>query len=289
MRVISLASVRHLQNTQFWLLVIAGGLIAVHLSLTWRLSEDFSQMSMSALAWGAALSLLWEKRRTLSLESDVFSSLLGLLLIAFVLLRSLFVTSLDSFVQLSPFLGAIGLALLASGMKGLQQYWMELIIIFAFNVPVGLLTDQIDISMLTARFSTVLLSYLGVEVSRQGVNVILPTGAVEVYPGCSGIESIARLLRIAVLFLVMFPTDLAKKFLVPIVAILVAFVVNGVRVALMAFLVAYSNHEAFEYWHLGTGSQIFFLISILIFGLFCYFVSQKDDSDNHEPMEFSGS
>jgi exosortase/archaeosortase family protein len=87
----------------------------------------------------------------------------------------------------------------------------------------------------------------------------------------------------------MFPTDLAKKILVPVVAILVAFVVNGVRVALMAVLVAYSSQEAFEYWHTGTGSQIFFLITILIFGLFCYFISQKDDSDNHEPMEFSGS
>jgi len=45
--------------------------------------------------------------------------------------------------------------------------------------------------------------------------------------------------------------------LFPIVAVLVAFVVNGVRVALMAILVAYSSQEAFEYWHTGTGSEIF--------------------------------
>ena len=97
-------------------------------------------------------------------------------------------------------------------------------------------------------------------------------------------ESILHLWGLAVLFLVMFPTNLAKILLVPIVAILIAFVVNAVRVALMAVLVAYSNREAFDYWHLGTGSQIFFLITVLLFGLFCYFAS-KDDSDNRDPME----
>jgi len=30
-------------------------------------------------------------------------------------------------------------------------------------------------------------------------------------------------------------------------------------------LVAYSSQEAFEYWHTGTGSEIFFMISILFF------------------------
>lgn len=289
MKATSLAVVKPLQNTQFWLLAIAGGLIAVHLSLTWRVAPDTGKLSISVLGWGAALSLLWEKRHTLILESDVFSSFLGLLLIAFVLLKSLFVTSYDSVVDLTPFIAGLGLAMLASGVKGLQQYWQELMIVLALNAPVGLLLDRIDISLITAKFGTVLLSYLGFEVSRQGVNIFLPTGVVEVNPGCSGLESIIRLLRLAVLFLVMFPTDLAKKILIPIVAVLVAFVVNGVRIALMAVLVAYSNQEAFNYWHMGTGSQIFLLIAMVFFGLFCYFFNQKDDPDNHDPMEVSGS
>jgi len=57
----------------------------------------------------------------------------------------------------------------------------------------------------------------------------------------------------------------------------------GYRVALMAVL-SYSSQEAFEYWHTGTGR--YFLITILIFGCFAIF-SQRDDSDNHEPIEFS--
>lgn len=283
MKVIS--SIKPLQNTQFWLLALAGGLIAVHLSLSWRISEDFNQLSISFLCWGVVLSLLWEKRHTLSLESDIFSGLLGLLLIAFVVFRSWFVVSLDSLVEFSPLIAGLGLAMLASGVKGLRQYWQELIIIIALTVPEGFLIERIDISLLTAKVSTIILSHLGLEVSRQGVNIILPKGAVEVYSGCSGMEGIVRLLRITVVFLVMFPTNLLKLILVPIVAIVLAFVVNAVRVALMAVLVAYSSKEAFDYWHLGTGSQIFFLITVLLFGLFCYFAILKDDPDNREPME----
>jgi len=289
MKATSLASIRPLQNTQFWLLAIAGGLIALQLSLSWRLSGDFNQVSISILYWGAVLSLIWEKRHTLSLKSGIFSSLVGLLIIAFVLLRSFFITSFDALFDLSPLIIGLGLALLASGVKGLQQYWQELIIVLAFTIPVEFLIASIPLSTLTAKFAAFVLSDLGFEVSLQGVNIILPKGAVEVNPGCSGIEGIVRLLQLAVLFLVMFPTNLFKKILVPVVAVLVAFIVNAVRVALMAILVAYSNHEAFLYWHSGTGSQIFVLISSLVFGLFCYFISQKDHTDNHDPIELSGS
>lgn len=246
-------------------------------------------MSISLLCWGAVFSLLWEKRRTLNLESDLFSSLLGLFIVSFVLLRSWFITKYDSFFEFTPLLSGLGVALLASGVKGLGQYWRELAIIVALNTPLGFLTDRIDITTLTAKFSTSVLYYLGFAVSRQGIFIYLPTGSVEVVHGCSGIESIVQLLRLALLFLVIFPTGLAQKILVPVAAVLVAFLVNGVRIALMALLVASSNQEAFEYWHTGSGSQVYFLISTLLFGWFCYSVSPKNEPDEHEPKGLSGS
>ena len=288
MKAISL-ELRPLRTTQFWLLAIAGGIIATHLSLSWRVAPDIGRLSITILGWGAALSLLWEKRHTLTLETDVFSSFIGLILIAFVLLKSFFVTTYDSVIDITPFIAGLGLAMLASGVKGLHQYWQELIIILVLNAPIQLILERFDISLITAKFANFVLFYLGFDVSRQGVNLILPKGIVEVYPGCSGMEGIVRLLRLAVLFLVMFPTGLAKKILVPIIAVLVAFVVNGIRVALMAILVAYSNPEAFVYWHKGTGSQIFLLISMLVFGFFCYCVTKKEDLDNQDSMEVSES
>lgn len=283
----SLAEFRPLQNTQFWLLAIAGSLIAIHLSLSWRSDPNLTQLSMSILCWGAVFSLLSDKRHTLSFKSDIFSTFLGLLLIAFVLLRSVMMTSFDTVFELSPFLAGLGLAMLASGVKRLPQYWQELLVILVLHLPLHLLVNRIGIlSLLTAKFATAILTYLGYEVHRQGVFMFLPpSGSVEVAAGCSGWESIFPLLKLSVLFLVMFPTKLAAKILVPLAAVLIAFIVNSVRVAIMAALVAYSQPDTFKYWHTGTGSQIFFLISTLLFGTFCYFVSQKKD----QPTQLSGS
>jgi cyanoexosortase A len=286
----SISVIRPLQTTQFWLLAIAGGLIAIDLSLSWKSEPDFSKLSMSIICWSVVLSLLWDKRRTLILESDAFSSCLGLLLIAFFLLRSSLMTSFDSVFQMLPVLAALGLAMLASGVKRVPQYWQEIIVIFALNLPVGFLVNRISIlAVYTAKLATLLLTYSGFIVKLQGVYITLANGkTVEVAAGCSGWESIFPLLQFSVLFLVMFPTNLTKKILVPIVAVLIAFVVNGVRVAIMAALVAYSSEGTFKYWHTGTGSQIFFLISTVLFAGFCYLVSQKD-RNNQETREFSGS
>lgn len=285
----SLAAIKPLENTLFWLLAISASLTAVYVSLYTKLDGDLSQVTISLLGLGAVFSLLAEKREKLILESDLFSSFLGILLIAFVLVRSNYVDAIDSFVELTPFVAFLGVALLASGIKGLRQYWLELLIIFAFNIPVGYIASRLDISIVTAKFSFAFLSYLGLPVLRQGVNIILPTGAIEVYPGCSGMETMSQLMKLAILFIVMFPTSLTKKIIVPIAAIIIAFLVNAVRVALMAFLVAQSNPEAFDYWHTGTGSQIFFLICTLLFGGFCYLITKQGEDKSRNEMELPDS
>jgi exosortase/archaeosortase family protein len=83
----------------------------------------------------------------------------------------------------------------------------------------------------------------------------------------------------------MFPTDWKQKFLVPIVAVLIAFSVNGVRISILAFLVAFSRPEVFEYWHIGQGSLIFSFISAIIFGLFCHFMLLQNESKDKDSVE----
>lgn len=284
MEAASIVSISSLKIPKFYLLGIATGLISVHLTLLSR-ANDASLLGSSTLFWLAICSLIWSRRNVLSLDSGVFSSFSGILLIALVLLKSLFVSGYDPFLRISPLISALGIALLASGFKGLKQYWQEFLIL-CFLVPSpGMLTLLIDISTFTAKFAAVLLWYLGFEVSRQGVYIQLPTGGVEVYPGCSGIESMLHILGLAVIFLVMFPTSRLQKVLVPVVAAVVAFAVNGVRVALMTILAASSNPQALEYWHKGDGSLIFSMFSVLILGLFCLFLLQQDGLENDD-VEF---
>lgn len=262
------------KELKFWLLGIAAGLIALHLHLTMRIGDN-DLLGASVLFWIAVSSLLWKKRDRLNLESGIFSTFFGISLIVLVFFKAMHLSSHDSFLRISPFISILGLSLVASGFKGLKQYWQELSILGFLAIAQGWLL-QFDISELTAKFAAFVLWVLGFQVSRQGLLISLPTGSIEVYAGCSGTGLMLQLVGFAFIFLVMFSTNSKQKILIPLVAALLGFVVNGARVALMAILVALSNQNAFEYWHKGDGSVIFSMISVMLFGLFChFFILQK--------------
>jgi cyanoexosortase A len=127
---------------------------------------------------------------------------------------------------------------------------------------------------MTANLASFILSTLRFHVSQQELYIILPVGAVRVDGGCSGSNQIFQLFKISLLVLVLFPTNLTKriwsKIIVPIIAMFIAFIVNGFRVALLAALANPTSLKAFNYWHLGEGAHVFSMASILIFCLFYY-------------------
>ncbi|MEG4284517.1 cyanoexosortase A [Microcoleus sp. A006_D1] len=272
---------KQVQEPKYWLLGIGSGLIALHLTLTSR-TNDSDLFGTMLLFWGVVAFLIWERHESLTFESGIFASFFGASLIAFILLKSSSISGYDFFIRLSPFLIGLSLALLASGTKGLKQYWQELLILGYTAIPPGLIGVFVDVAKLTAKFSAFILHYLGFEVIRKGVFLILEKGSVEVYHGCSGVNAILQLLGLAVVFLLMFPTTLAQKIVVPIVAIITAFVVNAARVALMAVLVSLSQPAAFKYWHEGNGSVVFSMIAVFIFGLFCWLAILKDEPPTKE-------
>ena len=272
---------KHIQEPKYWLLGIASGLIALQLTLTSR-TNDTDLFGTMLLFWGVVAFLIWERHESLTFESGIFASFFGASLIAFILLKSSSIFGYDFFIRASPFLTGISLALLASGTKGLKQYWQELLILAYTAIPPGLIGVFVDVALYTAKVSTFILHYIGFEVKRKGVFLILEKGSVEVYHGCSGVNAILQLLGLALVFLLMFPTTVAQKIVVPIVAVLIAFVVNAARVSLMAVLVSLSQPEAFKYWHEGNGSVVFSMIAVLIFGLFCWFAILKNEPQNQE-------
>lgn len=261
---------KQLQKPTYWLVGIAATIAALHLTL---LDEADKQnlLSLSTLIWLAIASLIWDKRHELKLESDVFSTLLGITLIAIVLLRSISPTGYH--LTVSPLICGIGLALMASGVKQLYQYGKELLILFllALYPILSSILQAIKLPLITAQFSNFILWITGFNSYREGIIIHLPTGSVEVYDSCSGVESIMLMLNIAVLFFLLFPVKLKPGIIAIIIAVFLGFFVNVVRVALMALLVAYSKPQAFEYWHGDDGSLIFAMISVFIFGVFCWF------------------
>lgn len=285
-------AIKPLNNPQFWLLGIIGGLIAILLTLVWRTGDD-SYLGIYVLCLFAVASTLGEKRYKLTLESGFFPSLLGIALIIFILWQSANLTHgkwLKTFLHLAPFISAIGLSLVASGLKGFKQFWQELTILFFLGVPKAAILSFIDITplaVLTAKYSTLLLWYTGFEVSLQDNYINLPTGGIKVAGECAGLEWMCHLLTLAVIGLFMFPPKPKRRILVPIVAVLIAFIVNGVRIAILAAIAAQQHQPTFHYWHVGGGSSVFGIITVLIFGLFYWFLLHEQEVEKQKITESS--
>ncbi|NEO73189.1 hypothetical protein [Moorena sp. SIO3H5] len=103
------STITHLKNAQYWLVGIAAGLIAIQLTLADR-SNIADLLSTSFLFWVVVSYMVWEKRHTLHLESDIFYGVLGSLLIRLVLLRSTFVSGYDIFIRFSPLISVLDLS-----------------------------------------------------------------------------------------------------------------------------------------------------------------------------------
>lgn len=268
-----------LYNNEFLLLGIGASLIAIQLSVTSRI--DSSNIFGTSLVFLAAVSsLIWDKRDKLTLESGILSSFCGLLVISLIYILGLFTINSTFLWYLAPLVSAFGLALLASGFKGLKQYKGELFALLCFAASIVLPKFIFDISPLTAKFTAFVLWCGGFKFTLLGKIIYTSTGGIEVYAGCSGIELVIQMLGFAVIFILMFNLNLKQKIITFIVAPLIGFIVNGFRVALMALIVAYGDQQSFKYWHDGDGSLIFSTIAVVLFGLFCWLLlwSQKENA-----------
>ena len=268
-----LAKTNFLSLPRFWLLSIGAGLMAVHLNVIWQ-NDDPNLLGASVLIFGAVYSSIQDRYHCFKLESSLFPSAIGAFLIFAILLKSWFVTGGNYFPKLSPLVSAIGLTLLASGFSGLRQYWRELAMVSLLGIPEILISLLTDPTALTAQFAGLALWYAGFDVVKEGLNIYLPTGAIEVYPGCSGVQAMAQQLTMAGLFLLIFPTRWSQKIVLPLIAVTIGFVLNGFRVAILGLVVA--DKAAFKYWHDGGGSLIFSAVGVGLLGIVCVFLLRQN-------------
>lgn len=273
-----------LRDPKYWLLALVTALATIHLTVLSRI-DNSELFATCLLFWIAAGSLIWDRYQTLDLESNLIASLLGALIIIGMITRVSVSPDSASSAWVLPLVAGLGTGLLASGFKGLKQYWREFIIfgLLALYPLLRLTLEAIDLSEITAKAASFVLWYSGLPVRLEGVFLLMPSSRVEVYGACSGIQSILQLLSISVLFLLMFPLrSHVQKVVCIVAAVVIGFVVNALRVALMAILNNTGDKNAFDYWHEGQGSLIFSAIAVLIFGGFCwfFFLRKPDQTDS---------
>lgn len=260
-----MAHLNLLTKAESWLAAIAIALAIIHLTMIGRVGV-LSYGGISFVFWCAVASLIWDKRDRLRFKSSIFATFLAISLLVPLLIKSIFLIKLStSSLYIFPVIAGFSLALLASGFRGLSQYRRELFILLVLGLtqPMVNLLNNFDPSFLTAQFSTAVLWYAGFDLVRQGTNIYFAGSdqGVEVYPGCSGLDAIVHLLSLTLLFFLVFPSNLKTKLLLPFAAVIIGFVINGIRVSLLAVIVTYHNSQGFEYWHAGEGSLLFSMIS----------------------------
>lgn len=275
--------IEKLGKPSYLLLGIAAAITAVHFTLLEQ-KGDQNLISVSLLIWLTAASLLWDKHQenAFVIESDFPSTLLGIILMAIGLLRSISISGYHFF--LCPVLLGAGLVLITSGFKGFQIYKKELLVFSLFLLYPVLLKvlamSRLDI--FTSMLSTFMLSIAGFEASRDGTFISLPTGKVEVLYSCAGVDILSLMVICSLLLFFIVPLTNIQKILCVFLAPLIGFVINGIRVCLLTFFVSTASDEAFEYWHGEDGSLAFAMISVVVFGLFCWFFYVRPLSLEHQ-------
>ena len=268
------------QKADFWLASLGIALGGLHLVLLDKVKQEHL-FSISLLMWLTVASLLWERRQTLTYKSDTFSTTLGVVLLLLILARSLSFTDIS--LRLLPLVGGLSLALMASGYRQLGQYGRELLILSLLVIArvITIFLDAINLPLFTAKISTFLLWLGGFEVYRQGVYIELSKGKVEVLGSCSGVESILLVVSVAFLFFFLIPISHAQKLICLLIATAIGFLVNTVRVIIMALLVDSGDTAAFDYWHGSDGSLSFAVISVCLFGLYCWLAYVRNFDRSH--------
>lgn len=272
------------KNNLFWLFFSLSWLGIFYLNLVWEHTENIDKLTTNTLFCGAIFWLLWQRKNKINLNSDLFSSLIGLGLLVIVIIKTISLFSFeDNLLSLMPFSVGISMALIASGFKGISQYRQELFLAWFLFFPSGIIGNFIDnsikITVLNAKFATYFLYYLGFNVTNRGNEVFLSLAnfgdykAIVDYP-CAGVPMILLLLKLSLLLVSFFPVKKSQCFTIPIVSIVIGFLLGVVRVCILTL--AMPEQTTFDYWHGSQGSQIFSTLAILIFSGYAYGILQRE-------------
>ena len=212
-----------------------------------------------------ALYLAWRR----GLDSDATPNHapgLGLLAIA-VAIRYVAALAADPFLSRSAmFLALASLVVYAWGMRQVVAWWLPASLL-ALSVPLPdavLGSLALPLQLKASSLGATLLSWRGLPVHLDGNVIRLPGHDLFVTEACSGLRSLTALLGIGVLLGGVFLRSPWARVVVIALAIPVAVVVNGVRVFITGFLVAFVDPSLADGFTHITEGWLLFLVAFAI-------------------------
>ncbi|MCG9893074.1 MAG: cyanoexosortase A [Thermosynechococcaceae cyanobacterium MS004] len=260
-----------LSNLQISLLCLSL-LVLVHLSIDLYLDKQ-SHLMMSVLVWSSIFLLLWEKKADFISSGNRATPFLGLVLLSALLIVSILRPG-EKVIGFFPLVALGSWFLIFIDPSQIKAYLKEFTILLAFGLPKLVPESAFGLEVPTARFAAFVLHYLNYSVTLVNeIQIQVPNGIVEVVPACSGISLMTHMLSISVIFLCLFPVQKHHFVLLPLIAAALGFVLNGIRVAVLAALSPPAFASQFSYWHSASGASVFVLVALVLYGAIwaCFF------------------
>ena len=254
-----------------WLLLSAA--VAIQNLSVFQSSQNEHITVFAALVWGGALICMEDQLEDLEPSPGILGMIAGGIVLVWVLARSSVVLHWDGIVFILAPIAGISLALLCRPLSKIAEFknsMLCLAMLPVFNVVMKLIPEA-PLSILTAHASSFWLGILGFETIVKNRTVYLPGGGVEVLPACNGVDMLAQLVCIAIIFQLAFPLrSLLGKVAIFTLAPVVGFASNTIRIAVLALCTANGSgkeSQLFKFFHDDLGSLLFSGVAVFVFGL----------------------
>jgi exosortase len=278
-----------------WLLAAAVLLAAVQIALAYRAAYGYTDdfWATTAIAWLAALYLLWENRdvptdagigrradSTPALPSVAWR-IAGALIALGAVVAMAVTPRYRAFDRVMPLVAGAGLGLAAFGPAPDRRLGsaLALLALPVLNPLPHPLRNLVTPALIyaSAHSATLTLHIAGSPVAIDGTTLTTPGGALNIKEGCSGIFGISRLWVVAALVVALFPTTPRQKVLLFATGAAVGLLMNIGHIAAMAQAVVRRDDASFDYWHQGTGGAMFAVGSMGVAGL-CWWLATRRPS-----------
>jgi cyanoexosortase A len=234
------------------------------------------------LVWGGALICMEDLIETLEPRPGRLGLLLGSGLILWVVSRTATIQFWDGLLYVMAPIAGLALLLIALPLREIFKFKQTLICLFmlpAFALITRTLPEE-PLSLLTARIAAFWVSILGVPVDVRGREVLLVKGGVTVLGGCNGLDMIAQIVCVALIFLMAFPIrSNLSRLLCLLAAPAVGLVCNTIRIALLALITTTGQGKGdtwFEFFHTEMGSLIFSGVAVFLFGVIYMWLLERE-------------
>ncbi len=254
-----------------WLALSAA--VAIQNIAVFQSSQSEHITVFAVLVWGGAVICMEDQFEDLRPRPALWGLVIGSLLLIWVLARSALILHWDGLLFALAPIGGLSLGLMAEKPTSLGRFrdpLLCLMLLPSFALLMRTLPEA-PISLLTARLSGLWLSVMGLDVTVNARSVLLPGGGVRVLGPCNGVDLMAQILCVAVIFLLAFPIrSWTSRTVVLAVAPVIGLVCNTFRIALLAVFAGNGHSKGswlFDFFHESTGSLVFSGVAVLIFGM----------------------